>query len=107
MRALIVVASLFAVGCHLAPAAKSPLKEKLAPLTQDELEEATRKCLVEAGWTVDSLPSRHGDLDSLHAKKKDYDASLYFYPKGMTPRITGDLAEDADPLWPCLDRTLR
>jgi hypothetical protein len=84
------------------PASRSPLKEKLAPLSVGELEDATRKCLEKTGWKVDELPSQHGDIRVLHGKKGHDDASMYIYPEGMVPRLTGDLATGGDPLWPCL-----
>jgi hypothetical protein len=55
---------------------------------------------------VDPFPSEHGQLRRLHAKKNGLDASLYLYPKGTTPRITGDLAEEGQPIWACLDTSL-
>jgi hypothetical protein len=92
-------------GCALLgpPASRSPLKEKLAPLTSTELEDVTRTCLERAGWRVDDLPTQHGDIRVLHAKKGNDDASLYLYTEGMTPRITGDLANGSDALWHCLE----
>jgi hypothetical protein len=92
-------------GCVLLgpPATRSPLKEKLAPLSSSELEEATRTCLQKTGWKVDELPTQHGDIRVLHAKKANADASLYLHPEGIVPRITGDLANGGDALWPCLE----
>ena len=85
-----------------APASRSPLKEKLAPLDDNELEQATRTCLEKTGWKVDDVPGQHGDIRVLHGKKGHDDATMYMYPQGMVPRLTGDLAQDSDPLWPCL-----
>jgi hypothetical protein len=84
------------------PPSRSPLKEKLAPLSSSELEEATRVCLQKTGWKVDELVTQHGDIRVLHAKKGSDDTSLYLYSTGITPRITGDLANGSDPLWSCL-----
>jgi hypothetical protein len=95
------------LACHVSPAAKSPLKEKLAPLSVLELQQATTACLEKTGWKVDPFPSEHGELIRLHAKKDRSDAALYLYPKGMSPRITGDLADDGQPMWACLDASLR
>jgi hypothetical protein len=92
-------------GCFLLgpPASRSPLKEKLAALSSSELEALTRTCLQQTGWKVDELPTQHGDIRVLHAKKGNDDASLYLYPEGIAPRITGDLAHGGDALWPCLE----
>jgi hypothetical protein len=106
MRIGFLVAPFVLFACHVSPAAKSPLKEKLAPLSEVELQQATTACLEKTGWTVDPFPSEHGELRRLHAKKNGLDASLYLYPKGTTPRITGDLAEDGHPIWACLEASL-
>ena len=92
-------------GCFLLgpPAGRSPLKEKLAPLSSSELEEATRTCLQKTGWKVDDLPTQHGDIRVLHAKKGGDEIALYLHPEGIVPRITGDLANGGDALWPCLE----
>jgi hypothetical protein len=84
------------------PAARSPLKEKLAPLSSNELEDATRGCLQKAGWKVDELVSEHGGIRVLHGKKGNDDGSLYLYAEGIAPRITGELANDNDAFWTCL-----
>jgi hypothetical protein len=92
-------------GCFLLPppASRSPLKEKLAPLSSSELEDATRTCLQKTGWKVDDLSTQHGDIRVLHAKRGSDDASLNLYSEGVTPRITGDLAGGADAFWHCLE----
>jgi hypothetical protein len=91
------------VGCFQfePPASRSPLKDKLAPLSEHDLESAVRSCLEKSGWKVDDVPSQHGAIQVLHAKKHDEDTSLYLYPEGTVPRITGVAAVD-DPLWTCL-----
>jgi hypothetical protein len=101
MRAPLVLAVM--VGCFQfeSPASRSPLKEKLAPLTEHDLESAVRSCLEKDGWKVDDVPSQHGAIEVLHAKKRQEDTSLYLYPEGTVPRITGLAAVD-DALWTCL-----
>ena len=89
------------------PASRSPLKEKLAPLSSNELEEATRFCLQKTGWKVDELASEHGGIRVLHGKKGKDDASFYLYAEGIAPRITGELANGNDAFWPCLESGAR
>lgn len=84
------------------PPSRSPLKEKLAPLSSNELEEATRQCLQKTGWKVDELASEQGGIRVLHGKKGNEDASFYLYAEGIAPRITGDLANGGDAFWSCL-----
>jgi hypothetical protein len=103
---LAATAAVLVVSC-VAPAAKSPLKEKLATLGDSELESVTRACLEHDGWTVDPFPSAFGDSRRLHATKKDHQVALYLYPKTMVPRITGGMSDDAFPLWSCLRVTIR
>src|SRR5580692_254528 len=69
------------VGCFQfePPASRSPLKDKLAPLSEHDLESAVRSCLEKSGWKVDDVPSQHGAIQVLHAKKHDEDTSLYLY----------------------------
>jgi len=89
---------------YFAPSpSRSPLKEKLAPLSSNELEEATRVCLQKTGWKVDELSTEHGGIRVLHGKKGNEDASLYLYAEGIAPRITGELANGGDALWSCLE----
>jgi hypothetical protein len=104
MRAPLSAAAVFVFSAciHLSPASRSPLREKLGRLTDSELEEAVSTCLAKEGWHLDEVPSQHGDMRVLHGKKDGEDASMYLYPQGATPRITGVLAEGDDPLWPCL-----
>jgi hypothetical protein len=85
------------------PATRSPLKEKLAPLSSNELEAATRACLQKTGWKMDELVSEHGGIRVLHGKKGDVGASFYLYAEGIAPRITGELANGNDPFWACLE----
>ena len=104
-RSLTVLAIVaVAAACyHISPAAKSPLKEKLAPLTEPQLEELVGVCLEKMGWKVDHFPRPFGDAERVRATKKGIDAAVYVYPVGQVPRITGDMAEGADAFWKCLD----
>jgi hypothetical protein len=92
------------LGCFVLgpPASRSPLKEKLAPLSSSELEDAARACLQKTGWKVDDLSTQHGDVRVLHAKKANGDASLNLLSEGIAPRITGELGQGGDAFWSCL-----
>jgi hypothetical protein len=107
-RTIAIAASVLAAACiHVSPAAKSPLKEKLAPLSQSQLQEVAGACLEGMGWKMDPYPQPFGDTMRVRFTKADASGALYVYPQGATPRLTGDMAEGGDAFWKCLDDALR
>ena len=97
-----------AFGCTSTPAARSPLKERLAGLTQHQIEETSMECLTKAGWQPDPFPDNIGGARRVRAVKKGETTEIYIQPQGMSPRITGgpDWGANADPFWPCLESEL-
>jgi hypothetical protein len=92
-------------ACGTGPAARSPLKEKLAPLTQHQIEETATQCLTQAGWQPDPFADNIGGARRVRATKKDgATTELYIQPQGMIPRITGgpDAPMTGDPFWDCM-----
>ncbi len=107
-RPLLALLALTAAGCmHVSPAAKSPLKEKLAPLSEEQLRELSGACFEKLGWKMDPYPTPFGDTERVRATKGTSEAALYLYPPGIVPRITGDMAEGGDTFWKCLEGATR
>jgi hypothetical protein len=105
MRRLPFLVFLPLAACGTTPAAKSPLKDALAPQTQHQIEESAMACLTQAGWQVDPFPENVGGMRRVRAVKKGETTELYIQPQGLTPRIQGgpDWGSNGDPFWPCME----
>jgi hypothetical protein len=90
-------------ACINAPAARSPLHERLAPMETTQIEAVTRSCLETAGWHVDPIPGEVGGTNAVSAFKKEDRTQVLIYGPDMNPRITGG-PDYADPFWSCLER---
>jgi len=102
---LVAVASIAVTGCSVAPAGRSPLKERLAANGNAEVESSVRSCLKEGGWKVDDVGSYSGGANVVTAYKAKDQTDVYIYPPEQHPRITGG-PEDASPFWGCVARQL-
>jgi len=101
----LAVAAACAVGCSVAPSAKSPLKERLAANGNAEVEAGVRTCLKEGGWKVDDVGSYSGGANVVTAYKAKDQTDVYIYPPEQHPRITGG-PDDGNPFWGCVARQL-
>jgi hypothetical protein len=100
--ALLSVVSLGALGaCAIAPAMRSPLRERLATTGTSDVEAAARGCLAKQGWKVDAVGSYSGGAMVVTAGKAKDQTSVYIYPPEQKPRITGG-PDAGDPFWKCL-----
>jgi hypothetical protein len=105
----LAVAWALASGCSLvakSPALSDPLHERLAKADTSTIEDASKACLTQEGWTPDDVAGDAEGATVVSAKNgaKSH-VSLYIQPMGMSPRVTGDPPYD-DPFWPCLGRQL-
>jgi hypothetical protein len=107
-RALFIpVIFLAAAACSKAPAAKSPLREKLATADTPTIEDAARGCFTGGGWKVDPVGSVSAG-DNVLTAYRDKDTApteLYIHHPDQTPRLTGG-PDDADKFWTCLAKAL-
>ena len=111
MRSTLPGLALFLVpfACNLmvpSPAARSPLKEKLAPMSQGEIETLARTCLEHAGWKPDSFAQPFaggGSIRLRSTKKGEDDNAVYIAPTGQVPRVTGG-PQHGDTFWECLEK---
>ena len=107
-RALFIpVIFLAAAACSKAPAAKSPLREKLATADTTTIEDAARVCFNDGGWKVDPVGSVSAG-DNVLTAYRDKDTApteLYIHHPDQTPRLTGG-PDDADKFWTCLAKAL-
>jgi hypothetical protein len=107
-RALsISVIFLAAAACSKAPAAKSPLREKLATADTPTIEDAARGCFTDGGWKVDPVGSvSAGDnVVTAYREKDTAPTELYIHHPDQTPRLTGG-PDDDDKFWTCLAKAL-
>lgn len=107
-RALFISAIfLAAAACSKAPAAKSPLREKLATADTPTIEDAARGCFTDEGWKVDPVGSVSAGDNVLTAyrEKDTAPTELYIHHPDQTPRLTGG-PEDDDKFWTCLAKAL-
>jgi hypothetical protein len=103
----IPVIFLAAAACSKAPAAKSPLREKLATADTPTIEDAARGCFNDGGWKVDPVGSvSAGDnVITAYREKDSAPTELYIHHPDQTPRLTGG-PDDADKFWACLAKAL-
>jgi hypothetical protein len=92
-------------ACSMAPAARSPLRERLDASDNPTVEQAARACLSKTGWKVDPLAGLSGGADVVTAYKAKGQTDVYIYPPKTQPRITGG-PDDGDAFWGCLGREL-
>jgi hypothetical protein len=108
-RALVIPVIIFlgAAACSKAPAAKSPLREKLATADTPTIEDAARGCFTDGGWKVDPVGSvSAGDnVITAYREKDTAPTELYVHHPDQTPRLTGG-PEDDDKFWTCLAKAL-
>ncbi|MGA2450517.1 MAG: hypothetical protein ABTD50_17755 [Polyangiaceae bacterium] len=97
---------LLLAACINAPAARTPLHERLAPMETSQIEAATRSCLESVGWHVDPIPGEVGGTNAVSAFKKDDRTQVLIYGPDMNPRITGG-PDYADPFWSCLEQATK
>lgn len=104
-----VLAAAMVPACAIisrSPALSSPLHEQLAKADSSRIEEVTRACLKEEGWTPDDVQGDAQGATVVSAKNAAKTrVSLYIQPTGSNPRVTGDPTYD-DPYWKCLGREL-
>jgi hypothetical protein len=91
----------FRVACSVAPAAKSPLKERLAGASTGEVETSVRTCLKQGGWKVDDVGSYAGGANVVSGTKTKDRTDVFIYGADQHPRITGGPPEEG-PFWKCL-----
>lgn len=107
-RALFIpVIILAAAACSKAPAAKSPLREKLASSDTPTIEDAARGCFTSGGWKVDPVGSVSAG-DNVITAYRDKDTApteLYIHQPDQIPRLTGG-PDDGDKFWTCLAKAL-
>jgi hypothetical protein len=102
---LAVCASVFA-SCANSPAARSPLRDKLAAADTPDVISATRDCLSKNGWNVDPVGSVSSTGADVVAATKDKDhTNVAIHSKDVVPRIT-DGPDGSDPFWKCLATSL-
>ena len=100
MRVLIP-ALLLATSCAIAPAMRSPLKERLAKSDTSAVEDAARACLTDEGWKVDPVGSVSGGSNVVSASWKDREPTqVYVHGPDQLPRVTG--GPDDPTFWKCL-----
>jgi hypothetical protein len=106
---LALLAACMATACALAaksPALSSPLRERLGKADTSRIEDASRACLTEEGWTPDDVAGDAEGAAVVSAKNSaKARVSIYIQPPGMNPRVTGDPPYD-DPFWRCLNHQL-
>jgi hypothetical protein len=104
---LIPVIFLAAAACSKAPAAKSPLREKLATADTTTIEDAARGCFTDEGWKVDPVGSvSAGDnVMTAYREKDTAPTELYIHHPDQMPRLTGG-PDDGDKFWTCLAKAL-
>ncbi len=99
--AVVLPLALLASACVKSPAMKSPLRERLAAADTPAVEDATRECLTDEGWTVDPVGSVSGGSNVVSAKDKDKNITqVYVNQPDQTPRVTG--GPDDEKFWKCL-----
>ena len=93
------------VACATAPAARSPLRERLANADTPAVEDATRACLSSGGYKVDPVGSVSGGSNVVSAKAKTGEpVQVFVHPPDQRPRVTG--GPDDDTFWACLSDKL-
>jgi hypothetical protein len=105
MRSPCVPLLLVLGACATAPAAKSPLRERLQASGTAEVETSVRSCLKEGGWKVDDVGSYSGGANVVTAYKAKDQTDVYIYPPEQHPRITGG-PDEGNPFWKCVSREL-
>ena len=107
-RVLAVTAITFALAaaaCATAPAMRSPLRERLATADTPTVEDATRACLTDLGWTAYPIGSVSGGSNVVSADNKDREQTQVFvHQADQKPRVTG--GPDDEKFWKCLTKTL-
>ena len=101
--ALSIVVAACATG---SPAARSPLRDKLAQADASAIIDASKDCLSKNGWKVDqvgSVSSTGADVVSATRDKEQVNVSIH--GKDYKPRIT-DGPDASDPFWKCLATAL-
>lgn len=103
----IPVIFLASAACSKAPAAKSPLREKLATADTPTIEDAARGCFTDGGWKVDPVGSvSAGDnVITAYREKDTAPTELYIHQPDQMPRLTGG-PDDGDKFWMCLAKAL-
>ncbi len=100
-----VTLALAAAACATAPAMRSPLRERLASADTPTVEDATRACLTDLGWTADPIGSVSGGSNVVSAHNKDREQTQVFvHQADQKPRVTG--GPDDDKFWKCLAQKL-
>jgi hypothetical protein len=100
-----ITLTLAAAACATAPAMRSPLRERLATADTPAVEDATRACLTDLGWTADPIGSVSGGSNVVSAHNKDREQTQVFvHQADQKPRITG--GPDDEKFWKCLAKTL-
>jgi hypothetical protein len=98
-----------ASACSLvakSPALSDPLHARLAKADTSRIEEASKACFIQEGYTPDDVAGDAEGATVVSAKNAAKSrVSVYIQPTGMSPRVTGDPAYD-DPFWQCLERDL-
>jgi hypothetical protein len=101
--ALSIVVAACATG---SPAARAPLRDKLAQADASAIIDASKDCLSKNGWKVDpvgSVSSTGADVVSATKEKEQVNVSIH--GKDYKPRIT-DGPDNGDPFWKCLATAL-
>jgi hypothetical protein len=108
-RLLFVLAASLPTACALfvkSPALSSPLRDQLAKADTPTIEDASKACLRQGGWTPDDVGGESEGASVVSAKNAaKARVTVYVQPPGTNPRVTGDPAYD-DPFWACLGREL-
>jgi hypothetical protein len=97
--------ALAVAACATAPAMRSPLRERLETADTPTVEDATRACLTDLGWTADPIGSVSGGSNVVSAHNKDREQTQVFvHQADQKPRVTG--GPDNERFWKCLAKTL-